>query len=193
MSIQDKKKEQRKKQIAKTAGQLFLQKGFEKVSLLEIAQKLNKGRTTIYEYFNNKEEILAVFLEEEMSIYHQKTLSALSEGVTFKAKLKNFILIQLEYAVQHKGFQQLYKSLSVSSQDRVVETNIKLMKLHQELYNALRLQINNAIENEEIKKLPIELLMELIINATSLPYKNVADRIQTAEGLLDIFWSGISP
>lgn len=66
------RREKKKNEIIGTAAQLFLEKGFENVALSDIAEEIKMGRTTIYEYFENKNEIMATYLEKEMSAYHAK-------------------------------------------------------------------------------------------------------------------------
>lgn len=56
-------KEERKKQIALAALDLFAEKGFETTSISEVAKAAGIGKGTVYEYFSSKEElILAAFM-----------------------------------------------------------------------------------------------------------------------------------
>jgi AcrR family transcriptional regulator len=56
-------KEERKKEIALVALDLFAEKGFETTSISEVAKAAGIGKGTIYEYFSSKEElILAAFM-----------------------------------------------------------------------------------------------------------------------------------
>ena len=51
-------KAQRKKEIARVALDLFAEKGFESVSIGQIAEAAQMGKGTVYEYFESKEELI---------------------------------------------------------------------------------------------------------------------------------------
>nr|WP_319374636.1 TetR/AcrR family transcriptional regulator [uncultured Methanobacterium sp.] len=60
MTISDRKereKEMRRKDIIDTAEKLFFEKGYENISMADIAKGTELGRSTLYLYFKNKKEI----------------------------------------------------------------------------------------------------------------------------------------
>ncbi|KAF0144206.1 MAG: hypothetical protein FD156_2022 [Nitrospirae bacterium] len=186
------KRDKKKGEIIQSSAQLFVEKGFEKVTLSDIASKNNLGRTTVYEYFNNKNEILAAYLEREMTDYHKKVMAIMDKKVAFKIKLMEFIKLQLEYGSYHKSFSQLFRSLSRSSGDISGKTEAAIRGKHQAIYAALMNEFNAAIRRKEIRDLPANILMQLLINATSFPVRSKKEPAQTAEEVFSIFWSGIS-
>ncbi|TAL57509.1 MAG: TetR/AcrR family transcriptional regulator [Nanoarchaeota archaeon] len=186
------KREGKKNEIIQAAVQLFIEKGFDKVSLADIASKINLGRTTIYEYFNNKSEILSLYLEKEMLEYHKKVMAIVDKKTVLRDKLMEFIKLQLEYGSYHKSFSQLFRSLSRSSGDISGKTEAAIRGKHQEIYVSLMNEFNAAIRQKEIRDLPSDILMQLLINATSFPVRSKKEPTQTAEEVFSIFWSGIS-
>ena len=73
MSITDRReqeKEIRKNNILNAAENLFFSKGFDDVSLNEIANKVNLGRSTLYLYFENKEELFFAIVLRGTIILH---------------------------------------------------------------------------------------------------------------------------
>ena len=52
-------------QIVEKAQALFARFGFRKTTMDEIAQAAHKGKSTIYHYFQNKEEIFRAVVEKE--------------------------------------------------------------------------------------------------------------------------------
>jgi len=186
------KREGKKDEIIQAAVQLFIEKGFDRVSLSDIASRLNLGRTTIYEYFNNKSEILALYLEKEILDYHEKVMSIMNKKVAFRNKLMEFIKLQLEYSGYHKSFSQLFRSLSRSSGNISAKTEAAIRGKHQEIYVALMNEFNAAIRRKEIRDLPSDVLMQLLINATSFSLRGKKEPAQIAEEVFSIFWSGIS-
>lgn len=59
------RKELVREQLLDIAAGLFERKGFEQTSMNDIAQAMGLGRSAVYHYFRNKEEILAVMVESE--------------------------------------------------------------------------------------------------------------------------------
>jgi AcrR family transcriptional regulator len=50
-------KQERKKQIARAALEVFAEKGFESASISQVARAAGIGKGTVYEYFGSKEEL----------------------------------------------------------------------------------------------------------------------------------------
>jgi AcrR family transcriptional regulator len=78
MSIKQRKEQEKSEMrglILKTAMNLFLDKGFENITIRNIAEKIEYSPATIYLYFKNKDEILFVLRREgfEKLYEHQKT------------------------------------------------------------------------------------------------------------------------
>ncbi len=55
---------EKKLNIAQTALEIFCQKGFYNTNMQDIAKACEMGRSTLYDYFKNKEEIFIFCLEE---------------------------------------------------------------------------------------------------------------------------------
>lgn len=53
-------------QIAAAAEQLFAEQGYRKTTMAAIASRLGIGRTTIYDYFRSKEDILIYLIEQKI-------------------------------------------------------------------------------------------------------------------------------
>ncbi|MBN2280835.1 MAG: TetR/AcrR family transcriptional regulator [Candidatus Marinimicrobia bacterium] len=70
-------KDEVKIKIAKSAFKVFTKKGYEETRMKDIADYCNISRTSIYQYFNNKDEIFFFILHTHLDdIYHlyRKTL-----------------------------------------------------------------------------------------------------------------------
>jgi AcrR family transcriptional regulator len=69
------KGERRRTQIVNTAKQMFIDKGFQSTHIGQVCEKLNIARGTVYQYFQNKKEILFaimdVVLEKVEDIFDQ--------------------------------------------------------------------------------------------------------------------------
>lgn len=64
----ERKREQRRNDILKAAEKLFFSRGYDEVSMDSIAREIDLGRSTLYIYFENKEELfLPLFCAGQLS------------------------------------------------------------------------------------------------------------------------------
>lgn len=64
-SLRDRKRRRAVQAIRKAALELFIERGFDEVSVTDIAQRAEVGRTTFFRYFGDKQEVLFADTEEE--------------------------------------------------------------------------------------------------------------------------------
>ncbi|MGH1433615.1 MAG: TetR/AcrR family transcriptional regulator [Lewinella sp.] len=88
--------EQVKSEIIETARGLIQQFGIQKVTMQDIAKAANKGKSTLYYYFKNKEEILDAVVEEEMKEFFRRCKNAVDREHEFNAKLKVYITTKID-------------------------------------------------------------------------------------------------
>jgi TetR/AcrR family transcriptional regulator, mexJK operon transcriptional repressor len=74
--------------IVKTAGKLFLERGFEGTSMGEIAAAGAGSKGTIYGYFRSKEELFVAFMSEEIKARANLTFEPLRDAEGPKKTLR---------------------------------------------------------------------------------------------------------
>ena len=57
MGLRELKKEQTRQHIADTAWQLFIDRGFDQVSVAEVARAAQVAEATVFNYFPSKEDL----------------------------------------------------------------------------------------------------------------------------------------
>ncbi len=92
-----KEKDNRKKNILKSARSLFFKKGFTKVTVDEIAKASELGKGSIYLYFNSKEEIYAQILLNDIDNFNEKVDVLLEQKCSAAEMLKEFSHIYIDY------------------------------------------------------------------------------------------------
>lgn len=94
------RREQKKKDILRTAADLFFTYGIPKVSVAEIASRANVSQVTIYNYFGSKhnlvEEMLVYYLDQIWSEYEQM----LSSDLPFIEKIQKVMFNKINSANQ---------------------------------------------------------------------------------------------
>jgi AcrR family transcriptional regulator len=87
--------------IVNAASDIFSKYSYKKTTMDDIAQALGKGKSSIYYYFRNKEEIFQAVLEQEVIILKSKLKKAVEKEDQHKEKLKAYIITRM------KGFETM--------------------------------------------------------------------------------------
>lgn len=88
-----------REQILMEARRVFEKFGYNKTSLADIAQASQKGRRTLYTYFNSKEEIFKSVIEVEIEVLVKTIQEFISTPLPADEKLRQYGHIRME-AVQ---------------------------------------------------------------------------------------------
>ncbi|MGB9746498.1 MAG: TetR/AcrR family transcriptional regulator [Bacteroidales bacterium] len=82
-------------QIVETASRIFSKYGFRKTTMDEIARVMGKGKSSIYYYFKNKEEIYEAVIDHETEILRRELIKAISQASTPQEKLRRFVEVRM--------------------------------------------------------------------------------------------------
>lgn len=97
--------------------EIIKERGFSpKIRISDIAEKANIGKGTVYEYFDNKDEILGGAIISFIDGLMQKTLYEDSEKeLDFKSSLKEIIEKVLDTVRKNYNIQSLFLSQNIGS------------------------------------------------------------------------------
>ncbi|GHT09649.1 TetR family transcriptional regulator [Bacteroidia bacterium] len=82
--------------LIEVARQLFARIGVENTTMNDIAMASEKGRRTLYTYFNNKAEIYNAVIESELNILYRSLENVACKDLPADEKLLEFIFTRLE-------------------------------------------------------------------------------------------------
>ncbi len=85
-----------KELLMEKARQLFAKSGFENTTMNDIAEASQRGRRTLYTYFNSKKEIYNAVVESELESMYVKLSKAVAREQTASNKLMLFFVTRLE-------------------------------------------------------------------------------------------------
>jgi len=89
-------KEEVKNSIIAVARQIFSRFGFKKTTMDEIAIASRKGKSSIYYYFESKEDIFQAVVEKEASMLKRELQEAIKQVADPKEKLKVYVLVRMK-------------------------------------------------------------------------------------------------
>jgi AcrR family transcriptional regulator len=92
-----KEKDNRRRLILKSARALFFKKGFNKVTVDEIAKISELGKGSIYLYFNSKEEIYAQILLSDIDSFYQMVSVLFEKKGSALELLEEFSMIYVDF------------------------------------------------------------------------------------------------
>ena len=108
--------QERREQLLDVGRKLFAEKGFEVVSVEEIAAKAGVSKPVVYEHFGGKEGLYAVVVDREMNHLLDSVSEALTAG-NARALLEQAGLALFDYIdVYPDGFRILVRDSPVSQQ-----------------------------------------------------------------------------
>jgi AcrR family transcriptional regulator len=94
-------KEEFRKKIIISAGQIFSHYGFKKTTMDEIAKALKMGKSSIYYYFESKEDIFEAVVQYEANILRNELTTAIKTVESPIDKMRSYIFVRM------KSFEKL--------------------------------------------------------------------------------------
>lgn len=186
--------ELKKQEIIEKAKEVFAKRGYYNTNIADISEKCGMGRTTIYQYFKNKDEIfyytIGGFLEE-LKVKVEAIVS--DQSLTFLEKLKKLVF-ELTSEYEHNNIFVLLMEIWII----LKRENNELLEMLKNYTQELKIQINNLISQgiaaNEIKPIDSESMADTIYSfIESFTLQSVSNNIDKQRKLssLNILIDGL--
>ena len=177
--------------IARAAAKLIFKNGFSETSVSQIAETAGIGKSTFYEFFSNKDEVILLLLDEPLAeIRAQAEIIAGESGTPFE-RITRILHMHLGILLRNKAsifrlffeFQRL--PISVQAQHEAKR------KAYQDLLVAL---IEEGMADNSFRAVDADIVMKSLLSIlssvvmTPRPSDTPAGMLDTA---LDILYRGI--
>lgn len=186
-----------KKMLIEVARGLFARQGKRYITMNDIAEASNKGRRTLYTYFNNKEEIFRAVIDKELS-YVITELEKVSADTTADPviKLRNHITTHLDaikHVVNRNGslradfFRDIYEV--ERARKKIDRAEIELIR------NILKEGIEKRSFKQQIEPGLSAVVIFYAIKGLEVPYirQNLTSEFENnKESIVDFIFSGIT-
>ncbi len=146
-------KEEKRRNIALSCRELLLEHGIENLTISQIAKTAGVGKGTIYEYFNNKEEIVFEIMTVFIAEYEKNLSEIVAEETSVKKKLFHFLYLGFEdeeSARQLTLYREFLAISMTSGTDEMIDFNKECRKKFSDILGQI---LNDGIEKGE---LPLE-------------------------------------
>ena len=87
----EREKRRHRRQMLAAALELFSEKGYHNVSMLEIAERAEFATGTLYKFFKNKEELYKCLIIEQSDRFHKALTKAIEKTDNEIEKLRNYV------------------------------------------------------------------------------------------------------
>ena len=170
---------------------IFLKKGFHETSMQEIAMAAGLGKSTLYDYFQTKDEILIYFFEDQLDDMTAGAQRIAMQNSTADVRLRRIMEAYIESLQANKS---LFLKLSIESQRLKLESQKQIQEKRHAYQNMIRALIEEGIREGVFRKVNSLLAARLLISGMA-PVVYGSRLTGTSQEMLketlDIFFRGI--
>jgi AcrR family transcriptional regulator len=152
--LTDEELTRRRHEIFDASVNLFLAKGFRETSMREIADAAGMGKSSLYDYFKTKDEILLWAIEDELVDLIAAAKAIVSEPLPAAQRLRKVMARHLDYLVQSKEF---YLKLSFEVQRLAMESQKRVQAGRHAYQDLIRGLIEEGIREGAFR--PVDALL----------------------------------
>ena len=157
-------KEEFRKKIIITAGQIFSRFGFRKTTMDEIAAALKMGKSSIYYYFDSKEDIFEAVVLYEANILRNELTKAIKSVESPIGKMENYIFVRMKTFEKLSNYYNAIFDKNLDHFDFIEKIRARydleeIAILRLILYDGVRKKVFN-VENSEYTAMAIQTTMK---------------------------------
>ena len=141
-----------REKLIEVARQLFAHKGIENTTMSDIANASDKGRRTIYTYFENKREIYNAVIERESEHLVERLRGIAESDLSATEKLMRFIDVRLRIVhetINHQSDNPMLRTLFLREVKRM--ERIRNLAIEKEL-DLIQYILHEGLESGEFSK-----------------------------------------
>jgi len=136
---------------------LIVEKGYEAVTVQDILDRADVGRSTFYAHYRDKDELLLSGFEHLRTLFEQQQQALLAAKHSGKDPELNFILELFRHTGQH---HKLYKAIVGKQSGEMI-----LKYLHKYLYDMLIVPHTALMKNRKSPPVPIEITTHWLVSS----------------------------
>jgi AcrR family transcriptional regulator len=170
---------------------VFLKKGFQETSMREIAETAGLGKSTLYDYFETKDEILVYYFEDQLDDLTAAAQQIAMQNKSAHQRLHEITHMHMELLQANKN---LFLKMSMDAQRLKPESQKRIQEKRHAYQDLLRALIDEGIREGAFRKVDSLVAARILVTSmapvvfTSRPTGTPQEMV---EETMDIFFKGI--
>lgn len=180
--------------ILLVATKLFVEHGYNKVSMDEVALRCNVTKATIYYYFKTKADLFTAAIVALMTRVRNNSINILNDDRPFRERLEQLV-ITFTYATFNFDVNNFIRESSTSLS---AEQQINVHQAIQSVYDSIELCFKKAIEEGLLPQKNTQFMTHLFLTLLDLSkFKNAEGSgffptpEETAKEIINFYWNGL--
>jgi AcrR family transcriptional regulator len=116
--------------IIQTAQSVFAEHGYKKVTMDDVASKLDIARSGLYHYFKNKEDLFVAVLEHELMLYARELDTLIEQAETTEEKISAFGMTIVNFRRKCINMYRISHDDVSISYDMINRVRMKIRSFH---------------------------------------------------------------
>jgi TetR/AcrR family fatty acid metabolism transcriptional regulator len=138
--------------IRDAAMRVVSRKGYDHVTVQDIADEAGVAKGTVYLYFKSREDVLEKTMSFSFEEFHILIREAIGRGTTFRERVEQVVRAQLEYFEQEQEFFRLYLAMAEPLGERRLRKHASYRTHIAQLVSMVEM----AVEKDEVRAQPPE-------------------------------------
>ena len=143
-------KEEKRTNIALSCRELLLEYGINSLTISQIAKTAGVGKGTIYEYFENKEDIVFEIIRTFIAEHEKKLMELVEASITTKEKLFHFFHLLFQNEMARKQLKVYKEFLAISLTNEPEEMLVFSEQCREKFHRILKQILDAGRRFEEI-------------------------------------------
>ncbi|HXA15700.1 MAG TPA: TetR/AcrR family transcriptional regulator [Thermoanaerobaculia bacterium] len=138
--------------IREAAMRVVSRKGYDHVTVQDIADEAGVAKGTVYLYFKSREDVLEKTMSFSFEEFHILIREAIGRGTTFRERVEQVVQAQLAYFEQKQEFFRLYLAMAEPLGERRLRKHTSYRTHIAQLVSMVEM----AVEKDEVRAQPPE-------------------------------------
>lgn len=177
--------------ILKTASTLFMEYGYEPVSLQQIAQVCGVTKASIYYHFENKAQLFTAAVTAMMQKARNASLRIMQQDKPLYDRLVELAENKLRFP--HGDFETIMRDASASLAPEQLE---EIRVSEDQIHDVLTVSFTEAIKNGEVRSAHPLLMAHTLASMLMIGNREIAKEFapsagELAQEIVNMFWNGV--
>ncbi|GMK39490.1 TetR family transcriptional regulator [Paenibacillus sp. CCS19] len=179
--------------IIQIASRLFLENGYEPISLNQIAVECGMTKASLYYHFANKAELFTESLIWMLTRARMSTEKLIKDAADLRSGLEQMAIVKMSRP--HMDFESIMRE---SSSNLTEEQLTRIREAEQALHGVLATHFQAAMDSGQMRKanpllLAHTLSATLMLSNRQQPAELFDSMPELAKAIIDLFWNGVAP